>query len=387
MAYLWTKLKSIIPYSLRTFDHNFYTFSHYLTSLKKKSRDEIRAIQFHRLQHIVDLAYHKTKFYREYYDRHGFHPATLRNPEDILQIPIIRKTDIVNCTADMIVQGTNLHLLGEKATSGSTGQLLRLPVPLKLFKIEGAIAVSYWKHYGFRPSAGRVEFRGSVPAGQSTILFKEARVLRVNHVRLEPEYLDEILVALRSANIPFYHGVPSAIARFAEVLEQTGRANDLAHPKAIFVSSEVLDDFQLAQMNRTFPETAVHNLYGQSECVTTAGWVPGSKRLHFQPGAYYTEFLGEEHEVLGTNLYNDVVPMIRYATHDHVSGINNSDGPLHLFPSIEYVEGRLADRLFSTSGGFIAPSLISYAFRGGKLYTSCKVIQHSLELVEVNFAI
>ena len=360
------------------------SYSRYLSSLETLSRDEIQHEQFKNLKLIVGIAYNQTVFYREHYRKHDFHPDQLLSMDDLHRIPEIDKAMIIDRTGDLVVQGTDLKSLSCKVTSGSTGVNLRLPVPKKLYPIDLAIVRHYWNMYGYQHRKGRVEFRGEMPLDQTTLFIPEKLVLRVNRSRLKAEYLAEILGALRKTGYDFYHGVPSAVAQFAKLLQDLGKQGDLPHPRGIFLSSEILDEFQREQIQAVFPDSPIQNFYGQSEKVATAGWIPGDARFHFHAPSCITEIVGDAQTIVGTNLYNDVVPMIRYATQDRVTGIAEVSDQSSVFaPVVDYIEGRLVDSLYTTSGSYVSPTALCFVFRNGTSFRACKFIQHSYQMVEI----
>src|SRR5579871_3018531 len=58
------------------------------------SAEEIRQLQWRRLQALLDHAYRRCPFYRERFERAGLIPSDLRGPDDLRALPVLEKRDI-----------------------------------------------------------------------------------------------------------------------------------------------------------------------------------------------------------------------------------------------------------------------------------------------------
>lgn len=90
------------------------------------SKDQLKALQLQRLQHIVERAYTQNQFYRQLYDQAGVKPADIRTLDDIRKLPFLEKKSVRSAYP----YGTALHMpdaqgggvLQMHATSGTTGK-------------------------------------------------------------------------------------------------------------------------------------------------------------------------------------------------------------------------------------------------------------------------
>jgi len=56
-----------------------------------KSRDEIRAIQFHKLTNLIEHAYNTVPYYREEFTSWGIHPSDIHAWDDFRRLPILKR--------------------------------------------------------------------------------------------------------------------------------------------------------------------------------------------------------------------------------------------------------------------------------------------------------
>ena len=65
-----------------------------LDPIETASRDEISALQFHRMRRSLTHAYENSPFYRKRFDEHGAHPEDLKTLSDLSKFPFTYKQDL-----------------------------------------------------------------------------------------------------------------------------------------------------------------------------------------------------------------------------------------------------------------------------------------------------
>ena len=65
-----------------------------LDPIEVASRDEIAALQYHRMRRSLTHAYENSPFYRKRFDAHGIHPSDLKSLADLAKFPFTQKTDL-----------------------------------------------------------------------------------------------------------------------------------------------------------------------------------------------------------------------------------------------------------------------------------------------------
>jgi phenylacetate-CoA ligase len=92
-------------------------------------REKIRQMQFERILELVELAYRDIPVYREKYQAAGFSPAELRSWDDIQNIPVITKAELIAAFPDRCLNPFfNRDDLFSTRSSGSSGQTLLIRV-------------------------------------------------------------------------------------------------------------------------------------------------------------------------------------------------------------------------------------------------------------------
>ncbi|MFA7329600.1 MAG: hypothetical protein WC326_00870 [Candidatus Delongbacteria bacterium] len=377
------QLLQVLPYSIRNYNRYVGHFSGLLHQLSLLSETALRDWQFERFRSLAERAYQHSPFYRELYDRAGTPPQILRHPDDIQRLPLIDK-DLVRANSKrLVLQGVPQGRLSAVMTSGTNGSPLTLYVDAAAAGAEMAAIVHQWERVGYRSEMGRIEFRGRVDGPELVVHFPRERILRVNINRLNPANMPALLQQIQACSYAFYHGYPSALERFARLLEQTTQAGTLRPPLAILLASEMVFPRQLELLASVFPHSRLFAHYGQAERVALGAWVGHSRSYHFLPGYAIVE-QDEAGRLIGSSLVNEVMPLLRYRTTDVVSGFHpHPMGTSHLFPVVESIEGRLEDQLCTPAGDFVSPARVTFPFKEGSSYSACKLIQHTPDRLEL----
>ena len=152
--------------------------------------------------------------------------------------------------------------------------------------------------------------------------------------------------------------------------------------KAIFTSSEPLYDVHRKVIETRF-KAKIFDLYGQAERVAAATECTEHKGLHVNPEYGVLEIIkdnrdardGEDGEIVGTGLNNYSMPLIRYRTGD-VARFSPKPCPCgRKMPVLQFVDGRIADRIITPEGRIIPGGGIMGAFHGIDNIKECQVIQ------------
>ncbi|MFA7329611.1 MAG: hypothetical protein WC326_00925 [Candidatus Delongbacteria bacterium] len=372
-----------VPIALNPFEAPYRAFLRRLGELESLSVDEIRHQQLVHLQQLVQLAYDKTDFYRETYDRAGVHPRDLRSLRDLECFPIVSKDDVRAQGSRMLRRGLDPLKLGTVSTSGTTGSPLTLWVDAQAAARERAAIHYQWKRVGFHPGAGRIELRGIFEGDGLWQDLPSQKALRVNINRLEAQELPQIIQAMNACPYSFLHGYPHAVERFARLLEEEGRVGQLRHPRAILLGSEAVLESQWTRIRRAFPDSPVIAHYGMAERVALGAWVDERRDTHFLPGYSVVEVDGEGC-LIGTSLINEAMPLIRYRTTDVLGDYSPEPTTVpHLFPVAGRIEGRRHDMLRRTNGDFLSPVMANHALLAGEGFGACQIIQHALDRLEL----
>jgi phenylacetate-CoA ligase len=325
-----------------------------LDPIEIASRDEIEALQFHRMKRSLRHAYENSPFYRKRFIEHDVHPEDLKSLGDIARFPFTTKQDlrdtyqfgmfavpqtklvrihgssgttgkptVVGYTADDIDTWANLVARSIRAAGGRPGDLLHNAYGYGLFT--GGLGA----HYGAeRLGCTVVPISGGMTERQVTLIHDfKPRIIMVT-----PSYMLSILDEFRrqgfdprdsSIKVGIFGAEPWTNA----MREEIEQAFDM-HAVDIYGLSEVMG-----------PGVA-------QECVET------KDGLHIWEDHFYPEIIdpvtgdvlpdGEMGELVFTTLTKEGLPMVRYRTRDLTRLL---PGTARSMRRIEKITGRSDDMI------------------------------------------
>ncbi|WP_313135403.1 phenylacetate--CoA ligase PaaK [Paracoccus jeotgali] len=299
-----------------------------LDPIEIASRDEIAALQFHRMKRTLKHAYENSPFYRKRFDEAGVNPEDLRTLSDLSKFPFTYKQDlrdsypfgmfavpreqlvrihassgttgkptVVGYTSGDINNWANLIARSIRASGGRPGDICHVAYGYGLFT--GGLGA----HYGAeRLGCTVVPISGGMTERQVTLIedFKP-RIIMVT-----PSYMLSILDEFRRRGIDpretsLQVGIFGAEPWTNRMREEIEQVFDM-HAVDIYGLSEVMG-----------PGVA-------NECVET------KDGLHIWEDHFYPEIIdpdtgevlpdGEMGELVFTTLTKEGLPMIRYRTRD-----------------------------------------------------------------------
>lgn len=325
-----------------------------LDPIEIASRDEIEALQFHRMKRSLKHAYENSPFYRNRFIEHDVHPEDLKSLKDIARFPFTVKQDlrdtypfgmfavpqsklvrihgssgttgkptVVGYTASDIDHWANLIARSIRAAGGRPGDILHNAYGYGLFT--GGLGA----HYGAeRLGCTVVPISGGMTERQVTLItdFKPSIIM------VTPSYMLSILDEFRrqgldprqsSLKVGIFGAEPWTNAMREEIEE----AFDM-HAADIYGLSEVMG-----------PGVA-------QECVET------KDGLHIWEDHFYPEIIdpvtgevlpdGQMGELVFTTLTKEGLPMVRYRTRDLTRLL---PGTARSMRRIEKITGRSDDMI------------------------------------------
>jgi phenylacetate-CoA ligase len=327
---------------------------HELEPIEIASRDEIAALQFHRMKRTLKHVYDNSPFYRQRFDEHGVHPEELKSLADLAKFPFTTKKDlrdtypfgmfavpreklvrihgssgttgkptVVGYTKHDIDVWANVVARSIRASGGRPGDIVHIAYGYGLFT--GGLGA----HYGAeRLGCTVVPISGGMTERQVTLMqdFKP-RIIMVT-----PSYMLSILDEFRRQGIDprkssLQVGIFGAEPWTNAMREEIQEAFDM-HAVDIYGLSEVMG-----------PGVA-------NECVET------KDGLHIWEDHFYPEIIdpetgevlpdGEMGELVFTTLTKEGLPMIRYRTRDLTRLL---PGTARSMRRIEKITGRSDDMI------------------------------------------
>jgi len=325
--------------------------------------EDIRANQLSRLKALLSHAFENTIFYREKWQKIGFHPEDLKCIEDLEKLPILTKDDIRAEKDRMVAGNLPAARLFPRETSGSTGVPLRFFVDEASQQFKRACTIRSNQWTGWRLGEKAAAIWGNPDPGKNfrawlwnllldrydyldTLKMDKADMLSFNQRQLQ-----------RKPTLLFGHA--HSLYLFSLFLES--EALPAFSVKGIISTAMVLHDFERRKIESVFG-CKVSNRYGCEEVSLIASECEAHEGLHVNLDNLIVELArdgrpapaGAPGDIVVTDLSNYGMPFIRYRVGDVglMSGKNCSCG--RSLPLLERVEGRIADYVTTPDGNFIS---------------------------------
>lgn len=306
------------------------------------ARLRLRAILVHALAHVPHY-------------RHSVpvrpHEAAHAPLEEVLaQFPCLTKDEVMADQRAFLDARLDPRRLHYATSGGSSGQGIGMWRNKRLADIEKAFFAHEWGRFGFSFERSRILRIGADArrlAHESPVHIAGNRLM-LSPYHITPRHRAAIVAALSAFRPRYVHAYPSSAAALAELLLDGGHAFDarVLGVRAVLLASEPVTPVQLAAIRRLFGCPVSIN-YGLSERTNLAFALhdgTGTSDYTFQPLYGWSENRIENGraEIVGTSLWNDVMPLIRYRTGDY--------GPIDAHGRCAAIEGRSQEFLVDRTG-------------------------------------
>lgn len=340
----------------RRFGKTFHQHLEFLMESQHWAPKQRLQFQLERLARLLKDAAEHVPFYGRHFAGCGFLPSQFASLEDLERIPPISKADILAQPNDFLHKDIARFPIERKTTSGTTGQKFSFCVPRDLaspFRL-----ATIWRHYtwaGIKFLDRRVTLGGARfttrPPYWSYNRSENQLLLSIHHLS-EATALDYVGQIEKFAPV-FLQGHPSGLALLSEFMLSRGIAYQV---KAVFTTGETLAPEQRQLIEAAF-RCRVFEEYGQGECVFSAQECTLHQGLREASELGVIQFLPRKDsvyaEVVGTSLWNQAMPFIRYRIEDLVipfSAELGDQAEVTLPFKIKSVIGRVDDSLRATDG-------------------------------------
>jgi phenylacetate-CoA ligase len=367
----------------RLFRHRFYRSMQEQRRIRMLPMDEIRRLQWARLKQLLRYAFEHTDYYRQYFESVRLTPDDIKQPRDLLRLPLTNKQTYRTCFKQIIPK----HVREQDGilchTSGSSGEPFRFYCDpgLEAAHLSAAFVLNK-EIIGISPydkinelvlktqPKNRV---APTPDGQWNQSARRSwrRKLAsertgVSVVDVTPETAGSIGRLIESRNIQALYGYASSVFALARYLSSHP---DRPRMKYVITIAETLLRQQRDYISDVFA-CPVYADYSASECMRMGFECTCQDGYHMDIYNYYFEYLdGAEYArentvgaVVVTNLNNCVFPFIRYQVGDFAEP---SDHPCRCgmgLPLVRRLGGRLCDVITTPAGRSLNGALFASLF-------------------------
>ena len=330
-------------------------FKHKLAEYESRnnwSYDQMCDLRDRKLQQMVMHCYNTVPYYRQLFDDGGINPKRIKHLDDLAQLPILHKSEVMNNLSAFISSDYRNAVLLTDTTSGSTGSsLIYRILPENMAEI-WAVWWRYRHRLGIRDTTWQADFGSKVIVPQKQNHSPYWRICRpLKQVKFSTfhgnqdtyhYYFEEI----NKKKLTWIHGYPSCIVPFASFMIENHLEFD-HQLEFVTTGGENLYDYQRNILKNAFRcEPRTH--YGLTECVANF-----SERkdgvMEVDEDFAAVEFVKADdlYHIIGTNLMNYAMPLLRYDTSDlaQVDGEVGKQGRI-----VKFVDGRSGDAIFFPDG-------------------------------------
>jgi phenylacetate-CoA ligase len=359
------------------------------------SRPELETLQFQALRRLLNQAEAHCPYYGENWAKLGLKVSSLKAPEDFQRWPIIDRETIQLNRPRMRNPQFRDRILA-KSTGGSSG------VPLHFDYDHNNLdwRMAAW-HRGYNwagaPPGTKQLYLWGVPLGQQPwwkrgkdfLYSRLYRRLILNSFEMSEERVPHFLFRLNRYR-------PEVIVAYANPLYTLARCLEERNlkpysPQSIIAAAEKLHGFQREVIERVFA-APVFETYGSREFTFIAGECDRHQGLHVSMENLLVEILddngrptplGEEGNVVITDLYNYGMPFIRYANGDRAVAGWGICSCRRGLPLLRKVVGRRLDMLQTPDGRRIPGEFFPHLMKDYPAIKRFQVVQEKLDSIQL----
>ena len=359
--------------------------------LGEEAFEELRTA---RIKALLEHAHAACPYYRALFRQEDLQPKDIRRAEDLARLPILTREILRERIDELCSDRVPERQWIRSATGGSTG------TPTPIFYTRKALSWRTAASNRLYRMAGRFTFTRTLNLAGSPIDARRHEELperlkslvrrekRLHAFDLSLEDYARLLDDARRFRPEFLMGYCAALRQLARTALVTGA--DLRIPRVMplaeTVSAEDRKLFREAFRAETF------ELYGSREVTAIAGECEAHEGLHVSADLVHLEIvrngdpvpIGEEGEIVLTDLANFGMPLIRYAIGDVGRLLPRRCSCGRTLPLMEITRGRVLDRILLPGGRVLPSAYLPHLFKEvWRAVREYQVLQTATDRVEV----
>ena len=273
-----------------------------------------------RLGHVLRTAVRHVPYYRRTVKLSDGELANEAPSELLKRFPFLSKEEVMASQSEFLDERADPRRLHYATSGGSSGQGVGLWRSKRLADIEKAFFTHEWAQFGFSFDKARTLRIGADARGlahQPPVRVAGNRLL-LSPYHLAPRHRDAIVDAIYRFQPQYLHAYPSSATALAELIDPAGLELTV---RAVLLASEPATRQQLAAIAGRFG-CPVSISYGLTERTSLAfashrQGVTGPYRFDPLYAVNENRMAGARCEIVGTSLWNDLMPLIRYCSDDY----------------------------------------------------------------------
>ena len=293
------------------------------------SREELRTLQSARLRKLVDRVYHNVEFYRKKMQQMGLEPGDINDIDDLKKLPFTTKDDLRDTYPFGLFAVPQSEVVRIHASSGTTGKATvvgytRKDIELWQECVARVLAMAgIGKNDKIQVAYGYGLFTGGLG------LHYGAENLGATVVPMSTGNTQKLITMMEDFGVTAIACTPSYLLHIAEVLQESGKINDIQLKAAICGAEPWTENMRKdieAKLN-----LKAYDIYGLSEILGpgVAADCEFHRGLHVYEDHFVPEIInpdtlepcaeGETGELVFTTITKEAIPLLRYRTKDLTS--------------------------------------------------------------------
>lgn len=345
---------------------------------------------------LVEYAYSHCPFYKNLYDKSGFHPSQLKSEDDWKLVPILEKQMIREHTDEIVSNEYDKMNLGSTTTGGSTGK------PLKLYKskhvhyeVLGWRALGWW---GISPADNEAIMHRRVPTTFmqkliNRLMWWPTKRAYLSATAITDADIKRFLDEVKRNKIVWMVGYCASIEYVADyVLRNNIKVEGI---KLIWSTSSPLTKIVRQKIERAFG-CKVMDQYGCCEMGNIAIQKPNENCLTVNADYVHVDIVADGNRIVtGVKEYGDVLitdlntkefPLIKYRLGDKSRLVKTMEESEDGFPKLEFVQGRISDAIWLPNGTYVDGAFLTTICDNYSEYIACYQIHQKLDhSIDVSF--
>lgn len=368
----------------------------YLAELERTqylSRQEIEALQLHRLSKLLKTALAHSPWHARRIQEAGIDPEHL-TWDDFYRLPLMTKEDARRHGDEMVWRNAPGGVY-RYTTGGSTGEPLIFYFGRKRQAADAACRIRARRWWGVEVGEREVLLWGAPVELNQTDRLKTLRdrlcnQLLLNAFEMSAARMDEYLRLLERFQPRILYGYASSLALLAKHAKERGHRPNLPELKVVFATGEPIYPHQREIIAKVFG-APVANEYGARDAGLIALESPAGQLL-VNSEWILLEIVneqgqplptGETGEVVITNLASEVQPFIRYRTGDRARASAEPCRQGRGLQVLEAVTGRSTDFIVRPDGTVMHALALIYILREVPGICQFKIIQKTQTLFHI----
>jgi phenylacetate-CoA ligase len=365
-----------------------------LLRAERLPEEQLRQLQWRKLQALVAHAFHHVPFYRRRFEQLGARPEDIRTPGDYAKLPPLTRAELQEQRDELVASNIAPAYLLNDATGGSTGKPIHFRYDRRYQHWLGAIMRVQDGWAGLRRGdahaflwGAKIDLTRQQASFRARLTNYAKRTLFLDSFQMDDAMLRRYVAQLAAFRPRLLTGYVLSLQILARFIEREG----LPVPAigAVQTGAEPLREPQ-RRLIADLLRAPVFERYGGRDIGAIAHECEAHQGMHIFALNYYVECIrgdtpcspGELGELLVTQLDNYGAPFLRYRSEDLGVLAPGACACSRSYPRLERVEGRILDVIVGMNGRALPGEFFPHFFKDFDI-GEFQVIQKRRDLLEI----